>query len=281
MSFTILGGKLAGPVTLNICGGVPVTAEDCERNRQKNLGLPSYTTWPKANFKRLAVIGGGPSAANHIDELKSFDGDVWAINGAWAWARDNGIKATFFAVDPHPIVAQWAEGVEKALLEVSCDPSVFEVLRAAEVATFECGEGPSHIRAYGSTSSAAPHLAVRMGYREVTFYGCEGCYLPGRTHTYMDEEREEELLIHIADKYYLTAPDYYLQTQALAAFMREEPGFMKEQSGGLLRALIQSDGAHDVRWVSDALLKSLWRAGDPPKADKPILISKAYRPRAA
>jgi hypothetical protein len=282
VSFTILGGKLGPALSLDILGGVPVTAEDCERNRQKSLGLPSYTTWPKANFKRLAVIGGGPSAKNHVDELRVFDGDIWAINGAFHWAKDNGITATFFAVDPHPIVAQWAEGATKALLEASCDPSAFEVLRDADVATFELGLGDGELRAYGSTASAAPHLSVRMGYRELTFYGCEGCYLPGRTHAYMDEAREEELLVHIDGKYYLTAPDYYLQTQALAAYMREMPReYLNEQSGGLLRALIQSGGEHDVRWISDGLLKTLWRAGDPPKTDKPILISKAYQPRAA
>jgi hypothetical protein len=258
-SVCILGGRLMPAFELSIAGSLPVSDEDVARNRKnaRGLGLPTYRQI-QATRPRLAVIGGGPSINRKVDEIKGFDGDIWAINGAWGWCQRHGIDATFISADPHPIVGQWCQGAKRALLETHTDPHVFELLHGADVAIFDAGEAPGMIRCGSSTVSCTPHLAVRMGYREVTLYGCESSYqLNAATHAFQHEQRPDELLVVCDDKEYLTAPDYYMQAVELSRYIREVPEFIKEHSGGLLRAMIATKGEHAIRWVSEGLAKGL------------------------
>lgn len=271
MQFTILGGKLFSPIDLSIVGQLSVTAEEVERNIKNagGLGLKTYRDIPPAN-RKLAVIGGGPSINDHIDEIRTFDGDIWAINGAFGWCQKHGIEATFFAVDPHPIVTTWAKGAKRALLETRCDPSVFDMLMAdgCEVILFDIADKdqdkPQHergITARGSTATAAPHLACRMGYWAITFYGCESSYPPGMSHAYCDEARVDQLVIEASGHDYLTAPDFYIQAHELSNMIRELPGYLTERSGGLLSALVKDQQRH-IRWISENYAKGLQRMSE-------------------
>lgn len=251
MKFTVLGGKLSPAIDLTIAGQLEVTDEAVERNLKNTggLGLPTYREFKPAG-KHLAVVGGGPSIEDHALAIRAFDGDVWAINGAWGWCKQRGIEATFVAVDPHPIVAKWAAGVKRAMLETRIDPLVFELLKDAEVYTFDVGEHKGGLIARGSTATAVPQLACRIGYHSVTFFGCESCFPPGASHAYQDEDRKDLLLIEAGGEDYLTAPDFYIQAHELSNFMREVPEYLKEESGGLLRALIQNPERH-IKWISE------------------------------
>jgi len=250
--YTIFGGKLGCLGDLSIQGELPVSAEKCISNAESNLalGLKTYRSW-QTDKTRLAVVGGGPSVIDHIQTLRDWDGDIWAINGAWDWCRNRGIETTFFACDPHPIVTQWAVGAKKAILEVSCDPEVFKLLGAADVYTFDAEK--SGIAGYASTASCAPHLAIRMGYRSVKFFGCDSSYLPNNSHAYMDENRKEEMIIRCDGHDFLTAPDLYLQALGLAEYIRQVPEFISEESNGLLTAMI-NDPKYHVMWVSQGLV---------------------------
>lgn len=271
MPATILGGRLHGPISLSISGKLPVSAEVVQGNIKHagGLGLPSYprVAVEAASPHRLAVVGGGASINNHVDALKDWPGEIWAINGALGWCRDRGIAATLFACDPDPIVLKWATGASKALLGNTCDPRVFAMLRdaGADVTLFNADGEKGGIVGRGTTATVAPHLGSRMGYLEgLTFFGCESCYLPGITHAYQHEPRTDELLIECGGNEYLTAPDFYIQAIELSNLIRELPGFLAEESGGLLRAMVKDKEFH-VRWVSDALAAGL----------QPILAGKA------
>lgn len=265
--YTILGGV---PVTLaefNIAGQLPVSAEKVEANAKhvKELGLKTYRSW-RTDKTRLAVVGGGPSINTQVETLQNWDGDIWAINGAWKWCKDRGIKATFFACDPHPIVTQWCEGVETAILEQSCDPEAFKSV--ADVYTFDAG--PEGITSYASTASCAPHLAIRMNYRSVTFFGCESSYQFEASHAYMNEKREEQIIVRCDGGDYLTAPDLFIQVVGLSNYIREVPEFLSESSGGLLRAMVNDPNFHIV-WISQSLFEAM-------QQKTPVgLISPAYQ----
>lgn len=272
--FTIIGGTpVFSQLDISFGGELPVSADTCAINAQHSraLGLKTYRSWQTAN-PRVAVVGGGPSIKEHLDVLKNWDGDVWAINGAWKWCRDNGIEATFFACDPHPIVAQWAEGADKALIEISCDPAVFEALKSADVYTFDADAETGGIIGYASTASSAPHLAIRMGYRSVTFFGCESSYLPNKSHAFMDEDRAEQMIVRCNGNDYLTAPDLFLQAMGLSSYIKQVPEFISEQSGGLLGAMIEDPKFH-IAWISQPLADAL--EGHGPRASN---ISPAYKP---
>lgn len=255
--YTIFGGELRGPLELSIVGQLPVSAEQCLGNidHARSLALPTLRLGEAAH-KRLVVVGGGPSAKLHLKTFRDFDGtvDIWAINGMWKWLKDNGVNSTFLAIDPHPIVNQWIQGCEKALLANVCDPMVFETMQGKDVTVFEIGEG--QIRSGSSTATCCPDLAFKMGYRSVTFYGCESCYVPNGSHAYMHEPREEELLVECGGGFYLTAPDFYMQAGELSDCIKAIPEYLREESGGLLRAMIEND-THAIRWVSDGMVKTM------------------------
>lgn len=266
MGFTIYGGELRVPgISLSIEGSLPVSQEVVEQNiaHASGLGLPNYRD-TKASSTHLAVVGGGPSIKRNVEELKNWDGDIWAINGAWGWLKHTvGRDSTFISCDPHPIVADWAQGVTKALLETRCAPEAFSALKDAEVTTFDVGAGEGQIRCGSMTVTATPHLACRMGYHSVTLFGCESSFPVGSSHAYMDEKLPEELLVLCGeDSYYLTRPDLYMQAVELAKYFKEVPGFLKEESGGLLRAMLNHDN-HYVVWVSDAMVKTMTKISHP------------------
>jgi hypothetical protein len=216
------------------------------------LGL-MFTGKIAAHNKRLAVVGGGPSLRTTLPELKAWEGDIWAINGAYGFLRTQGIEATLLSLDPHPIVAKWAPGATKALLSTRCDPSVFAILKDADVRLIELNDdGRAGICAGSSTATAAFDLGTDLGYRSITFFGCEGSYPQGATHAYQDEARDMQFLVACNGGEYLTAADFYVQSVEMAQVIRLYPQHFHERSGGLLAALI-AEPEHDIIKVSRAL----------------------------
>lgn len=256
---------------INFTGVPPVEHEDMLKHRQMAIqrGIAYIKKDTPAHDRKLAVVGGGPSLQKMVSELFEFQGDIWGINGACRWLRDQGIESTFFSVDPHPIVAMWAKGCKKALVVSRSDPSVFDALEGSDVQIFDSrNDDPQGLLGGSSTATVAPILAVELGYRSVVFYGCDGSYPKGFSHAYMDEKREDQLLVKVGDEEYLTAPDFYVQSQELAMMIRSLPRHFSERSGGLLGALVKCE-EHDVIAGSRALLKNIALA-EPQPADSPL-----------
>lgn len=236
---------------MTFTGEPPVAHEAILRNiaSARALGLPEPVE-VSSHDRSLAVVGGGPSIKEHLDEIRAHD-EIWAINGACSYLRSQGIESVFFALDPHPIVAKWAVGAKQALLVDRCDPSAFEVLKDAEVRVYSLANDGGKFLSGSSTATAAFNLAATLGYRDVTFYGCESCYVAS-SHAYQDEARVDQMLVECGGYKYLTAPDYYIQAQELAQLIKAAPKHFRERSGGLLRAMILND-EHDVIAVSQSL----------------------------
>lgn len=219
-------------------------------------GLPRVPCLP-AHARRLAVVGGGASTLDRLHEIYEYD-EVWALNGATCWLKGNGIDAVFLSVDPLPIIAQWAKCATRAIICTRCAPETFEALRNADVSVFDAiQDEPSGIWASISTVLSVPHLAVEYGFRDVTFYGCEGSFMPdGNTHVYMNDPQDFRFTVECGGWEYLTLPELYLTTEQLATFLRTFPSHYKERSGGLLRAMV-ANGEHDITRISLPLLKSI------------------------
>lgn len=201
----------------------------------KSLNLPV----PKATAEKLAVVGGGPSVADYIDELRIFDGEVWAVNGAARWCNENGIPATLYSISPAPAPDGFLHGITRAVLSYECDPSVFDRLQGAELFAFDRdGYGPS-------SACAVPALAFAAGFKQVSFYGCEGAYA-NRTHIFQHAPEPSEMIVRVGGADYRTNIGFFLQSQLLAKVIREAPHFGKDRSGGLLAALVADSEGWDV-----------------------------------
>lgn len=243
-------------------GVVAVAHEDLVKHiaLTKLRGLP-HIEEIEPHGRTLAIVGGGPSIANQIDELRDYS-DIWAINGACGWLRDQGIDSTLLTLDPCDFLAPRVAGAKKALLASRCHPAVFEALSDCDITLFDVMQdtvdGVGGIWASVSTACLVFHLATVLGFRKTVFYGCESSYTDS-THAYMDEDELQQFKFVVAcgGAEYLTAPDLYCQAMQMAPFFKRAVNdSFSERSGGLLRALVANDD-HDIVKVSKALLAGL------------------------
>lgn len=193
----------------------------------RNTAMSS--AWPDLKGSgHLAVVGGGASIKSNIDVLRNWDGDIWAINGAYWWCRDNGIDAYLYSVDPDPILKNYTKNADKVVLSQQCDPSAF-IGRE----TF-CIKGDLP----GPTSATAASLgAINCGYTMVTWFGCESCYYE-TSHAYEDRSPDDLLKIKCNGEEFLTKLDLILQAEHLSRYILAAPHIFKEESGGLLRSMM-------------------------------------------
>lgn len=224
--------------------------EIIERNKASSAkrGLPLVGV-PASGH--LAVVGGGPSIASHKDELRHWDGDVWAINGAFEWCRQQGIFASFFSIDPDPRLAVTAAPARHAILGSACDPSVFDAIKGG-IEVFPIGEWPC-----GSTTACvAPFCAAQKGYASVTLFGCESSFVD-HVHAYPWEDDTGRLLVECGGKEYLTTPQFIMQAEYLAEIARGIKDYVKTVGGGFLPALIEH-GDYDVLKISRDIAESIY-----------------------
>jgi hypothetical protein len=213
----------------------------------------------KPHGRHLAVCGSGPSIKNRLKELRKWKGEVWAINGTVQYLLDHGIDSTFVSVDPSPrFDLARIVNAKYALASMACDPAVFDAFKGrvkgcyitpSEKAPFVCTGGCT-------TATRMPMLALHMGYRNVTFFGCEGSY-ENDTHVYADFKGELELWIDAGGNRYRTCPEALMQSQYLSSLIINFPQGFSEKCGGLLRAMIKHPDTWTMTYVSDALKQRL------------------------
>lgn len=230
----------------------PASDEEVRRNvaHANSLGFPRLG---KAETPRLAVVGGGPSIADRLEEIRAFDGDIWAINGAWKWLKDRGVDAWFYTLDPSELTIAHGAGATKAMLATMCHPKVFENLKGAHIECVHIGEGGFE---NGPTSaSTAPYIGLERGYREFFFYGCE-CSCAGSTHAYGNFNLENHLRVSCGGEEFDITSDFVMQAELLGAMIRAAPHVFKDCSGGLLAAVI-AGGEIDVLAAKPAVHKAM------------------------
>lgn len=199
----------------------------------------------------LAVVGGSPSVVDHIGELKAWDGEIWATNGAYLWCLENGIDATFYTTDALPVLAPVAAKATRAILSSICDPSVFEAVKGP-IEIFPKWKLPN-----GSSGVAsAPMAAAARGHKSVTFFGCESSF-EDREHAYeWQHKTASRVVVECGGKQYMTTPQLIMQAEYLAEIARGVPGFLKVAGSGFLPALLEH-GDYEVLMVSRNLMERL------------------------
>ncbi|CAB4171972.1 hypothetical protein UFOVP1349_55 [uncultured Caudovirales phage] len=215
-----------------------------------SLGVPELSASDVRGVK-LAVVGGGPSVKDHIQELRDWDGDVWAVNGAYLWCEDNGIDATFFSVDPMPDLAPLIGKAPRVFLASVCDPAAFDAAGHSICRVFHIGPGKLLTGATSATAAAA--IAPRLDFQSVTFFGCEGSYSQSHTHVYAGGIQSPwRVLLRCGGEEIHTDAGFLMQAEFLSAVIHAAPSYYSEQSGGLLAALVKNPD-YDVIAMSPAL----------------------------
>ena len=221
----------------------------------EKLGLPKHR-----GAGRLAVVGGGPSINEHIEELKNWPGEIWAINGTINWCIDHGIDAWFYTCDASgPDVWPYdLSRITKAVLTSDGNPAMIEHLRGLGAVVELVGPPQS-----GPTSAnASDYLAIECGYTGVTYFGCEGSFSKAETgadtHGFKTGYAIDDwMIIELGGEHFKTKNEYISSAIMLSVTISEFPDIYEEKSGGLLRAMIQHGIKYEEVMVSNSLYAKL------------------------
>lgn len=167
-------------------------------------GLPECTRQPIREGS-LAIVASGPSLVDCLDEIKTWDGEIWAINGAYEFLLNNGITAEgFLGVDPLPGLAEYVRSAQPYTtfyIASTCDPSVFDALEGHKVKiwhsasedTFPYPKDAKQI--YGGTTAAtrAAFLGAFQGWRKFKMFGVDSSYSPTGPYCYTWGSYKEDI----------------------------------------------------------------------------------------
>lgn len=166
------------------------------------------------NDRSLAIVGGGPSAIDFLDEIRGYD-DVWCVNGMLDWLIEQGIKPKgYVIIDPEPIMTQYLKNPPDDVVYYVgsvCHPDTFDALKDRNVVLFHplmddmpivdnkavIGGGPTVL-------TRAPQLAYRLGYRDVHLFGADSSYESGIHHIY-DAPMDPIVRVSLDDVIYETS----------------------------------------------------------------------------
>lgn len=226
--------------------------ETLRRNQEhsRRLGLPEVGAEPAGCA--LAVVGGGPSVVDCIDELRAFDGEVWAINSTFQWCRENGIEAIYYRIDPLPHQPGELDGVTRAVLADMCPPETFEALAGRDVLFAKLG--PDDIKHAMTAAATAPMIAAVHGYTHLSFFGVDSSW-DGPTHINKNEDRNL-IWVEVDGVEYVTSPGYILQAEWIAEMARSLPNWMTVKGWGFCPALA-THGDYNVTHVCRAIHEAL------------------------
>lgn len=220
----------------------------------ETFGLPKHR-----GAGRLAVVGGGPSIREHVEELRAWGGNIWAVNGAINWCLDHGIDAAFYTADaaPKSIWPYDLSRVRRAVLAPDVAPDIIAYLlnNGADVSL----TGP--IQSGPTSANASDYISIECGYRGVTYFGCEGSFAEAAqdaaTHAVTSTPIPDWMIVEVGGEYFKTKAEFISQSIMLANMIREFPEIYTEKSGGLLRAMIEHGFEYDVPMVATTLFNKL------------------------
>ena len=242
-------------VNVNIHGAC--NREEAENNARycESLNLPRVLDYP-ATVERLAVCGSSPNL--DIEALKKFDGDIWAVNGTAMVLAHHKIPFTMVSIDPfhydcERIIRTIFKDVERAILARHSNPILFDFLKGKDVKTFNClPDDEDYIPGGTTTASRAAVLALKLGYKEVHFFGLEGSF-SGQSHLYKDEVPDWHKLKIVAGENFNTCVELMTQSHNLASFIKRFPNIYKDRSGGLLAGMVEHFDTWEVTEMSDVI----------------------------
>lgn len=171
----------------------------------KNIYETSFYGIEKGDMA-VAIVGGGPSLKNHLNELRDFNGLIWACGSVHDYLIDNGIIPHHCIVcDPDAIAANYVRkpnGGTLYYIASQCDPEIFKQLRANGVVLWHCFNNNREdleatfpgFKAFGGGCTVglrALTLAIAMKFSNIHLFGFDSCLDNDTTHAYKLNSNEE------------------------------------------------------------------------------------------
>lgn len=268
------------PFRINIRTECVVSMDVLKAQAAENAHYPRVLPSPR-HGRKLAVVGGGPEVIHDLDELRTWDGDIWGINYTAQWLNERGVKATLYSIDPLPMTVEAPD----AILASACHPDVLKRFAGRVQVVDLCETHPDGLTGGVTSAARAPALSFMMGYLDVSFFGCEGSFQTDRTdeahvlsvrdHVDRNEGHSALMIIRAGNRDYCTSPGFFVQCEQLATIFNTFPDVYHNRSGGLVRAMAEHPDTWEVVAVSDALKKHLEETNGPSG-----MYEEPYRPAA-
>jgi hypothetical protein len=138
-------------------------------------------------------------------------------------------------------------------------------MAGAKVEVFDLvGDGPD-ANHWATTVTAAPHLALKMGYRDVTFYGCDSSFRGtqqdylAQTHAYSTDRVRDAVIVECGGESFITRPCFVMQAEFMSTAIRMAPHVFKLRGDGFLPALVRKP-EYDVTHAINSVAQQLQRA---------------------
>jgi hypothetical protein len=239
-----------------IPGNCVVDTEGCRRNVESALRRDLRVCgWAPLRTGQLAIVGSGPSVLSYLDELRSWPGEIWAVNGAYRFLLGQGIVPhAFVGLDPVPGLKEYVEVRDRKtafLISSVCDPCVFDELKDAPVflwhskqSDFPYPEGSAVVGGGTTCLTRAPFLAHMVGWRDITVYGGDCsfsddvyCYPLG---TFKEDTSKPQFEVEVNGKVFLTELALLKQLSVFGVMEPMFNGVLKFRCGGMLEAFLAS-----------------------------------------
>jgi len=243
-------------IRINILARGIATPEEVKENTKLSKGYPRVE-WAVYEYPVCAVVGGGPSVKKRLDELKEFRGDIFAINDTAGYLSDNGISCYLYAIDVTKTPYRIGPLVKGAIFGSRVNQVQFKQFKREQIRVFDLVEEDQINGIEGGPTAACRthHLFLKMGYKGVKYFGCEGSIVREATHItgYSEAAYNCMIIISAAGVEYLTNAAFMMQSEFLSNIIREHKRFFFDASGGLLRAMIENPETWEVVAVGDDL----------------------------
>jgi len=191
-----------------------VAIENIKKNLKLNLHklefLPEFNK-VKGHNVPIAVVGGGPSLKNHLEELKQFR-TIIACGSVHDYLISNGIIPTYATIcDPDKISLNYFKNPHtetKYLLSTGVDESIIEHFKANhnQIILWHCHSADYDVkeieklegREYQAISGGCTvglrsiNIAIMMGYSNLHIFGFDSSMSDEECHAYKVSEEEKD-----------------------------------------------------------------------------------------
>jgi hypothetical protein len=261
------------PVRLNL---TPICATP---DNQIKINVRRASKYPRVEWGALrypicAVVGGGPSVLDHIETLKIWNGDVFAINDTGKFLSDNGIPCYVISVDGTRVPFRIGPLVKGALFATRVHRCQFKQFKDLPIRVFDMAEEDKVLGVEGGATTVCrtPHLLLRMGYAGVCYFGFDGSFADDFTHVsgHSDSARDNMVIVRARGRDYVTHAGFILQHEYMLYVMKRHSELLHNASGGLFQAMFEDPDGWEVVAVAEDLKKKYDAGGD-------FCWSKEYR----
>lgn len=172
------------------------------------LKLPELKIAATPRAGKAVIVGGAPSIANHLEEIRALSQDpdnaIFALNWSHTWLLDRGIvpdACVLFEIDAEPdTILKRADPQVVYLICSHCHPKTFNDLAHCprllwhsppnsdpEIeAAKELFSGSTEIGGGIGTFTRTLSIAITMGFRNIELFGCDSSFPDDATSTHVE-----------------------------------------------------------------------------------------------